>query len=97
MAFSFSYITPHWSGYYQKKIWYFGCAMISTCSPAFDHLEDNYEVYEELSTAGVIHHRNTCMEAESCELYGDFFSQKAANNFIDRLNDYLKYLEEKCA
>ena len=68
---------------------YFSCAMVSTCSPVFDHCDDNHEVENELRAAKVLTARNQT-DTESCEMVVLFSNEKSAVNFINRLNTYLE-------
>jgi len=77
-----------------KKVWHFDCSMISSCQPLFDDCDSNYDVEEKLEKAKVITKRNST-DSESCALVVRFSSQKSADAFINRLNDYLVKKAEK--
>ena len=72
-----------------RPYWYFSAAMISTCSPLFDDLDDNHEVEAVLRRQKVVR-KNNRTDSESCEFVINFSTEKAAVAFIERLNDYLK-------
>jgi hypothetical protein len=73
--------------------WWFECAMVSTCAPLFDGCDSNYEVEQELKTAGVIEEGDQT-DSESCALVVNFDEFHKAENFLGRLN---QYLEQKAA
>lgn len=74
--------------------YHFEDSFISGCEPLFDNCGSNYEVREKLEEAGVIHHNNRA-EAETCAMWVKFSTEEAAQNFIDRLNEYLRERAEK--
>jgi len=76
-----------------KGGFWFECAMISTCAPLFDGCDSNYEVEQELQTAGVIAETDQT-DSESCALVVRFDLFHEAENFLGRLNHYL---EQKAA
>ena len=73
--------------------WWFECAMVSACSPLFDGCDSNYEVEQELQTAGVIEESDDA-DSEYCALVVNFTEFHKAENFLARLN---QYLEQKAA
>ena len=92
MTKQFNYLES-WD-YDGKQVWTFDCAMISSCQPLFDDCDSNYDVEEKLEKAKVITKRNNT-DSESCALVVRFSSQKSADAFINRLNDYLVKKAEK--
>ena len=70
---------------------HFEAAMISTCSPIFDELEDNYDVEQRLIDVGVIDGTCDC-DSESCALVIRFNDHHSVEEFLARLN---KYLDDK--
>lgn len=74
---------------YNRRKWYFTGAMISTLSPLIDHLYDNHD-FERLLRKHKVLHKNSFTDTESCQFWAYFSSEKAAHNFIDRLNKFLK-------
>jgi hypothetical protein len=85
----FTYKSIRDEDYDGKKYWLFECGMISTCSPLFDSLEDNYGVEKILRSRKVISPK-TKTDTESCALVIQFSTKKAGEKFIDRLNAYLE-------
>jgi hypothetical protein len=77
------------SDWTDKPYWWFDCAMVSTCEPVFNHCDSNHEVESELRKAKVLR-KNNRTDTEMCSLVVLFSSEKAGNNFIDRLNAYLE-------
>jgi hypothetical protein len=67
---------------------WFEAAMCSTCRPAFDLCEDNYEVEDVLRKEGVLLPANKT-DTESSALVVLFSSKKSGEAFLDRLNTYL--------
>jgi hypothetical protein len=80
--------------YRKAASWHFEDEFISGCEPLFDNCSSNYEVRAKLEEAGVIHHNNRA-EAETSALWIKFSTEKSAQNFIDRLNEYLRNRAEK--
>jgi len=81
-----------------KHRYYFTCAMISTCKPLLDRLDDNYAVEKVLREHKVI--RGGSTDTESSQLWVYFGTRQAGEAFIDRLNAFLRKIalyEEKCA
>jgi hypothetical protein len=70
----------------------FTAAMISACDPLFDSCYSNYEVEDKLQEAGVI---KTDTDSESCQMFIYFSTRSVGENFIDRLNEYLRNRAEK--
>ena len=70
---------------------FFTGAMCSV--PGLQHCEDNHEVTEVLKKARVI---RTTTDPEMCATWVYFKSLKAAHNFIDRLNEYIRKNHNKC-
>ena len=71
-----------------KNFW-FECAMVSACSPVFDHCEDNHDVEAQLRGAKVLLPKNQT-DTECCALVVNFSSRQSGEKFIDRLNEYLE-------
>jgi hypothetical protein len=71
------------------KDWTFHGAMISTCSPVLDDLDDNHDFEARLRRAKVLR-KNNRTDTESCEFWAYFSSQKAGMAFVERLNEYLR-------
>ena len=72
--------------------WMFTASMISACEPLFGSCRSNYEVEEKLREAGVI---KTDTDSESSEMFVFFSTRSVGENFIDRLNEYLRQRAEK--
>lgn len=68
---------------------WFECAMISTCSPAFDSCSDNHDVEQVLRKAGVIRDKDRT-DTECCALVLNFSTVRQGHAFINRLNRYLQ-------
>ena len=76
-----------------KHPFMFTCAMISTCSPLFDHLDSNYDVEDLLIKEKVV--RGGSTDSESCQMFIYFSTRNAGEAFINRLNLYLQKLAKK--
>lgn len=73
----------------EKRPWFFTCAMVGTCAPVFDYCWDNYEVAKKLTQAGVID--EACLEdSEASQMFVYFKTREGGEEFIRRLNDYIK-------
>lgn len=80
--------------YNGKTYWQFECAMVSACEPVFDskndrYHADNYSVEKQLREAKVILSTNKT-NTESCALVVMFSSKQSSENFLSRLNKYLR-------
>jgi hypothetical protein len=87
--FQFSNYHINYAEWSNKPYWYFNCAMISTCDPAFNKCEDNYDVENVLRKNKVIR-KGTKTDTESCALNVMFATERGGENFIKRLNKYLE-------
>jgi signal transduction histidine kinase len=73
----------------RKSLWYFDCAMNTSCPEVFGHCEDNYEVEQILRKAKVLTAKSS-VDTESCALVVNFSTKNAATAFISRLNKYIE-------
>lgn len=85
----FSDSSLHDMQYDGKTVYWFECAMCSSCPGAFDHLDDNYEVERVLREAGVILPQNET-DSETCALVVNFSTKAAGLAFLERFNSYLR-------
>lgn len=84
----FGYLSLNTMNYDGRKVWWFECAMVSSCAPLFNGCDSNYEVEDLLRKAKVLDRRNQT-DTESCALVVNFSSEKSGQKFIDRLNAFL--------
>jgi len=76
-----------------KHPFMFTCAMISACSPLFDHLDSNHDVEDLLIKEKVV--RGGSTDSEYCQMFIYFGTRKSGEAFVDRLNAYLQKLAKK--
>jgi hypothetical protein len=73
----------------ESGLYWFECAMVSVCRPAFDDCGSNYEVEKKLRDAKVIGFKNHT-DTEFSALVVNFRTEEAGRNFINRLNAYFE-------